>query len=86
MIKHNYSYTEVLVVLQEECAEVIQAVSKINRFGMTDDKQQQLLQELGDLQCMIDLCQEFDLISFTELEEYAQRKRAKLEEFSTIFG
>ena len=29
---------EVMAILQEECAEVIQAISKINRFGMDNIK------------------------------------------------
>ena len=44
----------VMAVLQEECAEVIQAVSKINRFGMHDEWQgvtnrQSLITEIGDV-------------------------------------
>jgi NTP pyrophosphatase (non-canonical NTP hydrolase) len=45
---------EVMSVLQEECAEVIQAVSKINRFGMHGEWQgitnkQSLVTEIGDV-------------------------------------
>ena len=28
---------EIMTILQEECAEVIQAVSKVKRFGMSDN-------------------------------------------------
>ena len=34
----NNSQTEILNILQEECAEVIQAVSKIRRFGEESNK------------------------------------------------
>jgi NTP pyrophosphatase (non-canonical NTP hydrolase) len=44
-----------LDLLAEECAEVIQAIMKINRFGMRDKyrdnrtSKQQLLDEIGDV-------------------------------------
>ena len=53
---------EVMDILQEECAEVIQAVSKISRFGLDNFKpgkpktnREHLEEEIGDLMCMIDL-------------------------------
>lgn len=77
---------EILLILQEECAEVIQAVSKIKRFGMSDN-QAQLKTELADLQCMIDLVYEYNVIPST-YEERLDRifeKRQKLKKFSRIF-
>ena len=53
---------EILTILQEECAEVIQAVSKIKRFGMFHNMEN-LHKELADLQCMIDLSYEYILVS-----------------------
>ena len=49
---------EVMAVLQEECAEVIQAVSKINRFGLDTEWQgvsnkQALITEIGDVLAII---------------------------------
>jgi len=86
MLKHNYSTTEVLTILQEECAEVIVQASKIKRFGHEPRLMRRLAEEIGDLQCMIDICQEYDLISFTDIEEYGQQKREKLKVFSDILG
>jgi len=50
--------TGVLNVLQEECAEVIQAISKVQRFGMYDTYQgasnlERLAEEIGHVKCMI---------------------------------
>lgn len=50
--------TKVLMVLQEECAEVVQAVSKIHRFGLHDDylgntNVDRLAEEIGHVKCMI---------------------------------
>jgi len=84
MLRHNYSTTELLTVLQEECAEVIVEASKIKRFGHEPENLERFAKEIGDLQCLIDLCQEYDLISFTDIDEYSQQKREKLKIFSNI--
>lgn len=75
---------EVLQILQEECAEVIRAASKVIRFG-EDENLAHLEEELGDLQAMIDLLQHFDMISFTNIDQYAALKVQKLKKFSRIY-
>lgn len=75
---------EILQILQEECAEVIRAASKVIRFG-EDENIQHLEEELGDLQAMVDLLQHYDMISFTNLDQYAALKVEKLKKFSRIF-
>ena len=77
---------EILTILQEECAEVIQAVSKIKRFGMYHNVEH-LRTELADLQCMIDLIYEFDVIREypTDISKRITEKREKLKKFSKIF-
>ena len=84
---------EALDILQEECAEVIVAVSKISRFGLDNYKpnkpltnRQHLAEELGDLQCMIELMYELDLVDPDELKQYAEAKREKLKKWSNIFS
>lgn len=77
---------EILTVLAEECAEVIQAVCKIKRFGLSDNEAQLKL-ELADLQCMIDLVYEYKVVP-TTMDERLDRifeKRQKLKKFSRIF-
>jgi NTP pyrophosphatase (non-canonical NTP hydrolase) len=76
--------TEILTILQEEAAEVIQIVSKIHRFGHSPDNIKRLEQELGDLQCMIDLCIEHQLVDETRIQLYAKDKREKLRNWSNI--
>ena len=58
----NDDVREILLILQEECAEVTQAISKCFRFGPDQIKPgesktniQHLEEELGDLLAMIDL-------------------------------
>jgi len=83
---------EVMNILSEECAEVIQAVSKINRFGMDNYKpgkpktnRQHLEEELGDLMTMIDILQEMDVVSYANIEKAAEAKHEKLKKWSTIY-
>ena len=78
----------VMAVLQEECAEVIQAVSKINRFGMDSEWQgvtnkQSLVTEIGDVLAIICVLMEETDINITEedLEIAVEAKLKKLEVF-----
>ena len=75
---------EVLQLLQEECAEVIQAASKCIRFG---DKNNilHLEKEIGDLFCILDIMHKNDMISYTKLDQFIQEKYEKLERYSNIF-
>ena len=75
---------EILTILQEECAEVIQIASKIHRFGHHSENMKRLEQELGDLQCMIDLCIEHSFVDEARIKLYAQDKREKLKMWSNI--
>ena len=84
---------ETLIILQEECAEVIQATSKIFRFGFdscypTEDSattRECLTMELGQLMCMVGLLIEQKVVNEDELMEYAELKKKKLEKWSSIF-
>lgn len=75
---------EILTILQEEAAEVIQIASKIHRFGHHPDNMKRLEQELGDLQCMIDLCIEHHLVDEIRVQLYSKEKREKLKTWSNI--
>lgn len=83
---------EVLLIAQEECAEVIQAVSKCFRFGLDNIKpgkpltnRQHLAEELGDLQAMIDLCIIRGLVNVEDVMSASKNKIEKLKKWSTIF-
>jgi NTP pyrophosphatase (non-canonical NTP hydrolase) len=81
----NYD-EEIMTILGEECAEVIVELSKVKRFGLIGNFAN-LKKELCDLQCMINLMEEFDVISYNEGERFnmIQEKREKLKKFSRIF-
>ena len=81
---------EVYAITQEECAEVVQAISKVMRFGLDSThngrtNRDHLEEEIGDLQCMINLLVEAGVCDTVSVLEAARRKRSKLEQWSTIF-
>lgn len=84
------SEKEVLSIAQEECAEVIQSISKVFRFGMTESydgqtNQQRLESELGDLLCMVELMIEKNLVNRKNISQSLLNKRKRLETWSNIF-
>lgn len=81
---------ELLTILAEECAEIVVAVSKIKRFGKSsvydnETALDRLEKELGDLTCMIDLLQQYDMVSFSKIEEYSAQKAEKLKQWSNLY-
>jgi NTP pyrophosphatase (non-canonical NTP hydrolase) len=79
----NEKLHETLIITQEECAEVIQVISKIMRFGL-DENDHRLESELGDLLCMVDLLMEQNIIDPYKLEIAKHAKRNKLKKWSNI--
>jgi NTP pyrophosphatase (non-canonical NTP hydrolase) len=80
---------EIMLIAQEECAEVTQAISKVFRFGIDavhngKSNREHLEEEIGDLQCMISLMCEKGLIDPVAVLEAKQRKLTKLEQWSNI--
>lgn len=72
---------ETLIILQEECAEVIVEASKILRF---DNDSSRLEEEIGDLICMIELLYEQRVIDPYNVAIQANKKREKLKKWSNI--
>jgi NTP pyrophosphatase (non-canonical NTP hydrolase) len=88
----NSKEKEILDITGEECAEVIVAISKINRFGLDNFKpgkpltnRQHLAEELGDLQAMINLCIDHKLVNVEEVKTATYNKIEKLKQWSNIF-
>lgn len=79
---------ETLLIMQEECGEVAQVISKAFRFGLDESwinktNRQRLEQEIGDVLCMIDLLDEFKIIDHARVREARIAKRFKLEQWTT---
>jgi NTP pyrophosphatase (non-canonical NTP hydrolase) len=88
----NEREREVMNILSEECAEVIQAISKCHRFGLDNLKPgkpktncEHLEEELGDLLAMIDILLDMQVISTSSLESAKLAKIEKLKKWSNIF-
>ena len=82
---------EILDILQEECAEVVQVISKCRRFGMENTykeggtQREHLIQELGDVTLLIELLKAHGVYTDQELRAAQTRKSLKLVEWSNIY-
>ena len=74
---------ELMTITMEECGELIQECSKAIRCDNYYDNEK-LVEEVGDVQCMIDLLHEFDLISWDDVNDRVQIKREKLKKWSGL--
>lgn len=90
MNKINEANREILLITQEECAEVTQAISKVFRFGMEDhhkgvSNREHLEEEIGDLMCMIDLLINSGMVSEAAVMTAKSAKMNKLIAWTNIF-
>ena len=88
----NEVVSETMDILQEECAEVIQAVSKCRRFGLNNIKPGKertnlecLEEEVGDLLAMVDILVEKNILSLDNLNAANKAKKEKLKKWSSIY-
>ncbi len=78
-------------ILQEECGELIVAVSKVRRFGLFNTykdggtQKEHLTQEAGDVMLMIQLLVDHGVLDKNELKEASERKATKLKVWSKIY-
>jgi NTP pyrophosphatase (non-canonical NTP hydrolase) len=76
---------ETLTILSEESAEVIQACSKLIRFGPYDeDNVAELEKELGDVMAMILVLDYYGYVSTENITENVEPKLKKLKKYSKI--
>jgi NTP pyrophosphatase (non-canonical NTP hydrolase) len=87
----NEQEREVMNILSEECAEVIQAISKCHRFGLDNYKpgkpktnREHLEEEIGDLIAMVDILIATQVIDPAAVELAKKAKIEKLKKWSTI--
>jgi len=88
----NEKTKEILLITQEECAEVTQAISKIFRFGLeathpdrTETNREHFAEELGDLLAMTDLLLKYNIVPLDQVIKAKEAKREKLKKWSNIF-
>ena len=76
---------ETLTILSEESAEVIQACSKLIRFGPYDeDNIAELEKELGDVMAMIMILDYYGYITIDNIQQNIEPKLKKLKKYSKI--
>ena len=83
-------FQQLLVIMSEESGELTQASMKalracsdINDFQ--DSKfQEKLIEEAGDVYCMLQLMVDYKLINWISLEKRSNEKRDKLKIWSTL--
>jgi NTP pyrophosphatase (non-canonical NTP hydrolase) len=88
----NEQTKEVLLILQEECAEVTQAVSKCMRFGPDQMKPgknrtniNMLEEEIGDLFAMVELLTDMNVgVTIEGINEAKLNKFHKLKKWSNL--
>ena len=74
---------ELMVITMEECGELIQACSKaIRKEKYYDNKK--ILEEVGDVMCMLQLMHEFDMFSWDDVDKRVEVKREKLSKWSNL--
>ena len=80
----------IMLIAQEECSEVIEAVSKCFRFGIGEvfsgkTNRERVEEEIGDLLCMIRLMSENGLIDEYNVDSAINKKEEKLKKWSQIY-
>ena len=84
-IKQLDARQQLLVILMEECGELIQECSKnLRRSELFDTPD--LKKEVGDVYAMIELLVEWDVLSWDEIENRRDEKRRKLSKWSDLIG
>ena len=76
---------EMLVITMEECAELIQACSKMIRFDEPCDLKQ-LQEAIGDVMCMLEILKNGGLVTDEQIQRRMAVKKEKLIEWSLLFS
>ena len=79
-----------MVITMEECGELTQRCSKIMRRyddveQIEPDQRNKLLEEAGDVLCMLELMEDHGLFTWGDLRERVEVKQNKLKKWSTLF-
>jgi NTP pyrophosphatase (non-canonical NTP hydrolase) len=80
---------QLMVITAEECGELTQRCSKIIRKydsfeQIEEDQRNKLLEEVGDVYCMIDLMCEHGVLDWRHVYARSSHKKEKLRKWSTL--
>ena len=76
---------ELMIITAEEAGELTQACTKILRHGIDEQKIKALLEEIGDMQCMIELLVSHNIITNEDIEKRKVIKLDKLKKYSNLW-
>jgi len=90
--KSSKQENEILNILSEESAEVVQAISKVFRFGWDSSNpkdpswtnKMHLEEEIGDLLCMVNILFDKGIIDQDMVKIAAENKLTKLKKYTDI--
>lgn len=79
-----------MVITMEECGELTQSCSKVirkfeNFEDVTGEKRDKMIEEAGDVACMIELMVELGVFTESEIRNRIDAKREKLKKWSKLF-
>ena len=77
--------TELMLITMEECGELIEACSKAIRCEDYYDNDR-VLEELGDVQCMIELILDNELVRWEDVRERIKVKIEKLKKYTNLLN
>jgi len=78
---------ELYAITAEECGELCQVMMKFMRFGEEAwIGREAIVEEAGDILCMLQLLAEHNIITWEELETRASIKREKLKTYSNVIN
>ena len=75
---------ELLVILMEECGELIQECSKLIRTGAPTSEAFE--KEVADVMCLLDLAHQNDMFSYNHTDVLQEQKLEKLRKWSNLLG
>ena len=82
---------QLMTITMEECGELTQRCSKIMRKyesldQIQEDQRNKLIEEAGDVYCMLDLMVEHGITDWRELNDRSEHKVNKLRKWSTLIN
>lgn len=77
----HYGRNTQSIVCMEECAELIQAISKVKRYGIMDIAYRlNLIEEIADVYICLEMLRQMYGIGFADIEEYIDMKQKRIME------
>tara|TARA_B100000424_G_C22940820_1_gene500639 strand:- start:2280 stop:2552 length:273 start_codon:yes stop_codon:yes gene_type:complete len=82
---------QLMIITAEECGELTQRCSKIirkysSKKEIEEEQRVKLIEEVGDVLCMINLMVEHNITNWKELEDRVNVKKNKLKVWSSLIS